>query len=37
MVPVSKVCQNPTFFDLLGLTSREKHIPQGVENTVKAK
>jgi hypothetical protein len=34
---VPKVCQNPMFFDLLGLTSSEKHIPQVDENTVKPK
>jgi hypothetical protein len=35
--PVSKVCQNPMFFDFLGLTSSEEHIPQVDENTEKAK
>jgi hypothetical protein len=34
---VPKVCQNSMFFDLLGLTSSEKHIPQVDENTVKPK
>jgi len=36
-LPVSKVCQKPMFFDPLGLTSSEKHIPQGDENTERAK
>jgi hypothetical protein len=34
---VSKVCQNPMFFDPLGLTSSEKRIPQVDENTERAK
>jgi hypothetical protein len=34
---VTKVCQNPMFFDPLGLTSSEKHIPQVIENTAKTK
>ncbi len=32
-----KVCQNPMFFDRLGLVSSEEHIPQVDENTEKAK
>ena len=32
-----KVCQNPMFFDRLGLVSSEEHIPQVNENTEKAK
>ena len=32
-----KVCQNPMFFDRLGLVSSEEHIPQVGENTERAK
>jgi hypothetical protein len=35
--PVPKVCQNPMFFDRLGLVSSEEHIPQVDENTERAK
>jgi hypothetical protein len=34
---VPKVCQNPMFFESLGLVSSEEHIPQVNENTEKAK